>query len=408
MALQMEAYDVCHEFKPILTTTKHFEVERKECSPGSLHHAARRAWDALEGASAELDLLELRIRKDQHFADLQRMWKQLHRKIPEEVRPQIDHLNQGGQLFFCAGIEGGPYKEEELQKKLVARFTPERWRNSQKAAHQAMAYLPEHSLEERNCPTCQIIEALVLINENSDFFKALACTINGFVSVDLNKLAAFEVSLPIGMTVEAHANISAIVAPAKAALDRLREYMSAVVTDRADTRTRAKPAFHREPDPQLPTASPPPSFVILAGTETASRVPSEAVGSIPPGDVAVSNQDKQPKIERAPTIISHSSDFSEVIWLKKKYNFTTSLQRAVVKILFEEWSTTGHAISQATIGERLKNDKCRAGSSRFRIDHVFRNIREKTYHPAWQTMIRINKAKLYFLYPPKQITRESP
>jgi hypothetical protein len=100
--------------------------------------------------------------------------------------------------------------------------------------------------------------------------------------------------------------------------------------------------------------------------------------------------------------VKHSSDFSEVVWFGRKYKFKSKMQRGVIKILYEEWDTTGQAISQATLGERLADSKCRAGSSPFRLDHVFRNTSRKTYHPAWRKMIRMNTDGLCFLHPAKE------
>lgn len=102
-----------------------------------------------------------------------------------------------------------------------------------------------------------------------------------------------------------------------------------------------------------------------------------------------------------PDQASHSSDFTSARWFGRDFIFSKGQQAAVVRILWHEWETGNHAISQETIAERLEEEGLKAEHSTLRLSHVFRNPRRKGHHPAWGTMIQSVTKGVYKLCPPE-------
>ncbi len=91
---------------------------------------------------------------------------------------------------------------------------------------------------------------------------------------------------------------------------------------------------------------------------------------------------------------SHSSDFTTVNWFGERFVFAKGNQAQAVRVLWEAWEQGGHALSQETIGERIKSS-----AARFELRKAFRRrANGKTdQHPAWGTMIQPNGKGCYKL-----------
>lgn len=77
----------------------------------------------------------------------------------------------------------------------------------------------------------------------------------------------------------------------------------------------------------------------------------------------------------------HAEDFTWVVWVGVKFDFSKGNQSESVRALWEAWEAGGRrpacGLSEKTIGE-----KCQSSNNNFRLAHVFRR------HRAWGTIIR--------------------
>lgn len=97
--------------------------------------------------------------------------------------------------------------------------------------------------------------------------------------------------------------------------------------------------------------------------------------------------------------VTHSDDFTSVIWGGRRYRFAKGAQAGVVRVLWKAYEDGGHSLTQETIGERVGS-----GADRFELAKVFR--RRKTgggydHHPAWGTMIQQDSKGAYRLVLPE-------
>ncbi|MFH1998899.1 MAG: hypothetical protein ABIK28_04415 [Planctomycetota bacterium] len=212
-------------FKPIITEITHFKIKCKECSLSSLSQAAERAWIAIERASKSVDFSTYWIDEDHEYFSYLTTWKPPFEGAPEEVRRRLEYVQNGGKLYR-GRVEGGPYKLGDLRKKLRERFTEKKWLRAQEEAHEAMAYLPEHTFEKTRCPTCAIFECFLLINKRIELFgdhsraAVFVDFSNSAGDINLNNLVAHKIKAP-EMSVEEYDEIINILAPAQEALSKI-------------------------------------------------------------------------------------------------------------------------------------------------------------------------------------------
>jgi hypothetical protein len=92
---------------------------------------------------------------------------------------------------------------------------------------------------------------------------------------------------------------------------------------------------------------------------------------------------------------THSPDFTSVDWFGTRYVFSKGKQAGCVQALWKAWEDGGHNLTKDRIAEDVSPDIVR-----FRLSHVFRNQKTRTYHPAWGTMIQSQGKGVFGLVAP--------
>ena len=88
----------------------------------------------------------------------------------------------------------------------------------------------------------------------------------------------------------------------------------------------------------------------------------------------------------------HGVDFFWVCWDGKRYEFNRKQQRAVLRILWEDYECRGTGVSESALGRAIKSS-----SDRFRLCHVFREKDGRAQHEAWGTLIQTGARGIYRL-----------
>jgi hypothetical protein len=115
-------------------------------------------------------------------------------------------------------------------------------------------------------------------------------------------------------------------------------------------------------------------YAEMISQQAAANAKQELTNELPVQSAQPLQQQKSPI---APTMPTHSSDFTSVDWFGTEYTFALGIRSSVIKVLWEEWQRSGHGLHQQTIRDLVDAER-----DNFRMDTAFRN------HPALGSMIQ--------------------